>query len=368
MSFGIHLMRMVKMFALALVASFSVWSAPALANRCGLETASGGVASLVYDPFKGSATTISVTNLVLRRVNGAGGEKTMAIDFYLKPQTAAGNGIQATVTSATGAGSAAGIGNQIMFPTTGPFPTPSTATSNVAPPGTIYWNFGGNDPNSDTVTLGLTITIPGNLNIPATTTIAFDIVYACDGTGRGGAFSETGIFPGAMQAQITVLSALQASTVGTSLDFGEIGALTPAQAIAWTTIGTTYIRVQSSGAYQFAIASQNAFRLKHPSGTLGNPSENVNYKLWVFGEKYDIASNPVPGSIAVNKTCMRAGVGSNAEDNIYLTGVLQESGAGKTPSLSGVYSDTLTVTVTPQDIPVIGTTDCKTLGQLRTGP
>ncbi|MCZ8321404.1 MAG: hypothetical protein O9296_07440 [Novosphingobium sp.] len=345
----------LKAVAFGLAAMLAGWSGEALANRCGLETANGGTANLVYDPFKNNATTLTVTNLVLRRINGTGGEKTMDINFYLKAQSAALDGMQVTVVSATGLGTPAGIGNQIFHNFTGPFPTPSVAVNNTAPPGTFYWNFGGNDPNSDTITLGLAFTIPGNLNIPASTTIPLDIIYACDGTGKGGNFTENGTFSGAFQAQITVLSALQASFVGTALDFQDITNVDNLAAPSRNTGTSNHVRVQSSGAYTVSLTSLNGYRLKHPAGSLTVPTERVNYELKFLGTtRNELATTPI------TQNCARAGVGTGAsnEDRLTLVATLREGGVGKTPSPTGPYTDELTVTITPQDILTSYPTDC----------
>jgi hypothetical protein len=167
--------------------------------------------------------------------------------------------------------------------------------------------------------------------------------------------------PNAISFPITVLSALQASFAGTALDFGEVGTVTLAQAPTTTTGTGNYIRVQSSGAYTVTLQSQNAFRLFHPSGG-GTALERIAYSLKFLGQTRNNVTHPATNAISFNQNCARAGVGAAFEDRLYLMATLDEAGQGKTPSLGGNYTDSLTVTITPQDILTTYPTDCNSSG------
>lgn len=363
MMFSTFTQKVLKALAPAtlLVAGFA---SPAMAaGLCGLTTISGGTANVSYDPFGSGQTNITITNLVLSRVNGPGGQKTSALDFYIKGQTAALNGTTIVVNSATGSGTGTGFGANVFYGTNVTAPVPNTS-GNTAVPGTFRWDFSGNNAQSDTLTVNMSITLPANLNLSASNNIPLDIEYACAGTGGGGPFTDTGTKTNAIVVNVTVLSALQASFVGTALDFGEIGTVTNATAASSNTGTGNYVRVQSSGVYTVELRSQNAFRLKHPTGSLANALERVAYKLKAFGTFYNNTSTPTLNGLAFTRTCARAGIGSSNEDRIYLQGTLEEGGSGKTPSLGGNYTDSLTVTITPQDISAVSANDCNAQGAL----
>ena len=104
------------------------------------------------------------------------------------------------------------------------------------------------------------------------------------------------------------------------------------------------------------MQSANAFRLKHPSGTLGTAAENVLYKLRFLGFERDFVSTPGLNATAINQTCARAGVPAAQADILPLLATLQEGGQGKTPSPN--YTDQLTVTITPLIDTATSTNDC----------
>jgi hypothetical protein len=311
-------------------------------GQCGLTTVSGGTANLTYDPFSGNNTTINLTGVTLSRVNGAGGEKTANIEFYVKGTTAAQNGTILIPISATGSGSGGPTGSNIFFGTNQTPPILNINAGSPAP-GVFRWSFTGNNAASDTFTLNLTLQLPANLNINAGSTLPFDIVYSCNGTGGGGPFTDTGTVSNAIVVNVVVLSGLQASYVGTNLDFGEVGNLTTAQVLGapatYTTPSTNYIRVASSGPYSVAITSQNNYKLTFSGGSLGNANQTLNYKALFLGQAPTSAS-PTFTTI----TCVRAGLDA-AAGILPIRATLLEGGQGKTPA--SLYSDTITVTVTP---------------------
>jgi len=312
------------------------------AQQCGLTTVSGGTANLTYDPFNGTTTNITLTGLQLSRVNLGGGQKTANIEFYVKGTTAAQNGTVLIPTSATGSGSGGPTGSNIFFGTNQSPPTLNINAGSPAP-GVFRWAFTGNNAASDVFTLNVTLQLPANLNLNAGTTLPFDVVYSCNGTGGGGPFTDTGTINNAIVVNVVVLSGLQASYVGTNLDFGEVGNLTTAQVLAapatYTTPTTNYIRVASSGPYKVDVASQNNYKLTFSGGSLGNANQTLAYKGLFLGQIRTTAS---PTFTTV--TCVRAGTDA-AAGILPIRATLLEGGQGKTPA--SVYSDTITVTVTP---------------------
>jgi len=329
------------LLALAIAAGLSPGAAFA-AGKCGLTTVSGGTANLTYDPFNNNNTNITLTGVQLARVNGAGGEKTSNLEFYVKGTTAAQNGTVLIPVSATGSGSGGPTGSNIFFGTNQTPPTLNISAGSPAP-GVFRWAFTGNNAASDVFTLNMTLQLPANLNLNAGTTLPFDIVYSCNGTGGGGPFTDTGTVTNAIVVNVTVLSGLQASYVGTNLDFGEVGNLTNAQVLGapatYTTPTTNYIRVASSGPYSVAVTSANNYKLTFPGGSLANPVQTLAYKALFLGQQRTTAS---PTFTTV--TCVRAGTDA-AAGILPIRATLLEGGQGKTPA--GNYSDVITVTVTP---------------------
>ena len=329
------------MLAMAIAAGLSPGAALA-AGKCGLTTVNGGTANLTYDPFSGNNTNINLTGVTLSRVNGPGGEKTANIEFYVKGTTAAQNGTILIPVSASGSGNGGPTGSNIFFGTNQTPPILNINAGSPAP-GVFRWAFSGNNAGSDTFTLNLTLQLPANLNLIAGTTLPFDIVYSCNGTGGGGPFTDTGTVSNAIVVNVTILSGLQASYVGTNLDFGEVGNLTTAQVLGapatYTTPPTNYIRVASSGPYKVAIASANNYKLTFPGGSLANAAQTLAYKALFLGQTPTTAS-PTFNTI----TCVRAGTDA-AAGILPIRATLLEGGQGKTPA--GNYSDTITVTVTP---------------------
>jgi hypothetical protein len=312
------------------------------AGRCGLTTVSGGVASVTYDPFNASTATIQLAGVTLSRVNGAGGEKTANIEFYVKGQTSATNGSQLNPLSAVGSGSGVGFNQNIFFGTN---VTPPILNINAGSPaaGVFRWVFSGNNAGSDTFTLNMTLTLPPNVNISAGNTLPFDVVYSCNGTGGGGPFTDTGTVSNAIVVNVTVLSGLQASYVGTVLDFGEVGDKTTTQVLAapvtYTTPTSNYVRVASSGPFSVSMTSQNGYKLTFPGGNLGNANQTLNYSARFLGQTRS-AGSPTFTTV----TCARAGLDA-AAGILPVTATLLQGGVGKTSA--STYSDTLTVTVTP---------------------
>ena len=345
----------LKAMTLALAAMLLGWSNAALAQAatCGIN-GSSSASPATYDPFSPTGLATTQITLNLTRVNGAGGQKTSVVNFYLRSPNSNANGVQIIPRSAVIVGSVIGFNQNIFYNNPGPVPTVAPTSLNPIPPNNfLKLEFTGNNAASDIVTIVFDVTFPANLNLNASTSLAFDAIFACATTGGGSPTEQTGSIPNAVVFPVTVLSALQASFVGTALDFGEVGAVTLAQAPTTTTGTANYVRVQSSGAYVVTLTSANAYRLKHPTGSLAVATQRINYSLKFLG-----ATRSNLATSTITQQCARAGIGSAFEDKLYLTATLAEAGVGKDPSLSGNYSDILTVTITPQSIATSYPTDC----------
>lgn len=339
------------------------WSSIAQAQTCGF-TATASASGGVYDPFNPQGRTATITLSLIRKDSPTNnGFKTAIVSFYLQSNTAAANGIQIIPTTVAVQGNHAFLPGQDIFYGTNepnkPFMGPPTGSTNpVGANAYLKIEFTGNDAASNPATVTFDVILPANLNINTSTTLPFDAVMRCTTTGGGPQTDQNGTVPNAISFPITVLSALQASFAGTALDFGEVGTVTLAQAPTTTTGTGNYIRVQSSGAYIVTLASQNAYRLKHPTGSLAVPLERIAYSLRFLGQTRTNVSSPTTGVVSITQNCARAGVGAAFEDRLYLMATLGEAGQGKTPSLGGSYQDILTVTITPQDIATTYLTDC----------
>jgi len=355
----------IKLLAAGALAAFLGWGTSAQAATCGI-TGSATAQPAIYDPFNPQAFSSTTITLNLTRINGSGGQKTARVNFFLKGHDTTSDGTQIIPTSIVVVGSATGFGLNIFYNYNAAPPT-LQPTASVTPSGANRFfqiDFTGNNAASDTAQVTFTVNLPAQLNLNTQTSLPFDAVFSCTTTGGGAPTDQTGQITNAVVFPITILSALQASFVGTALDFGEIGTVTNALASGSNTGTGNYVRVQSSGVYTVELKSQNAFRLKHPTGSLANAPERIDYKLKAFGQFYDNASTPALNGVAFTKSCSRAGIGAANEDRIYLQGTLEEGGAGKTPSLGGNYSDILTVTITPQDIGASSPNDCNAQGAL----
>lgn len=337
-------MTMRKLLALALAVLAALPTA-ALAQGCGLETVSQGSATVNYDPFGSNTTSVANGQIVLRRLNLPGGQKTEEINFFVTNLANNSlNGITLTAISAVGGQGSlgAGNGNQIFrdYPANvGNLP----ATIVTAPTGSLYYfKFGGNADSKDQFTFSFNMSIPPNLNIPASATLPLAIVYRCSETGNS---TVTGTREGAIIVNVRVLSALQASYAGTALDFGEVGDVTTAQVLGapatYTTPATNHVRVASSGPYSVALSSPNGYRLTFPGGSVANANQRLAYSVRFMGQTMNTAS---PSFATV--TCARAGVPPAGSANMLpIRATLLEGGQGK--QVSANYGETLVVTITP---------------------
>jgi hypothetical protein len=337
-------MKLMRLFAAtaALIAGALALPAPAEAQvrRC-LVSAVSAPASATYDPFNPTALSINSLSITFTRSNGSGGAKPSTIDMYVQSNNSAANGTQLIPVSVVGAGSATGLNQNIFYNTPGAVPNITVPLGNTPAPGVLRWDYSGNNTDSDVFTVTFNVLLPPNLDLTASTNIVFNIEYGCNGTGGGPQFSERAQAPNAFTLSITVLSALQASYVGSSLAFGEVGDKTTAQVVGapatYSTPSTgNHIRVASSGPYQVTAVSTNGYKLRFAGGTPGNPAQELGYRAHFLGQTL---SSAAPTFTAT--TCARAGLGG---ENLPIRATLLEGGVGKQ---TANYSDTITVTVAP---------------------
>lgn len=308
-----------------LVSIASVLPGHALAATCGVSGATS-VSIGNYNPFSGSGfNQVQVTLNVTRFRSGNG--YTRRVDFYFVQPA----GSPAYAISY--------FGSNVLYT----LPASHSLSLSFPPFGTVFYDFGGrNSPNS--VSIPLVVTIPGNLNLIAGDPIVFDIRYICDGENGMQDVNSPATLTAAMTIKINVLSALQASYAGPALDFGEIGAVTDAQASTHTVTGNA--RVASSGPFTVAMSSANSYRMTYPGGNLGTTTQTIRYSARFLAQT---KSNVAPTFTTV--ACNRTGTGGQ---NLPITVALQEGGTTKVPAPN--YLDTLTVTVTPLAVPYGGST------------
>lgn len=344
-----------KLFTVMFAAIMSVTfqnSASAQSLTCGIVgSASGGTA--YYDPFNPSGLASTSITLNLTRLNGAGGEKTDIVNFYLRSPSPAANGVQIIPRSATIEGSVTGFNNNIFYNTPGPIPSVAPTTVNpVSPNNFLKLEFTGNNAASNIAQVVFDVIFPPNLNLIAGGTLAFDAIFACSTTGGGQPTQQSGQITNAVVFPVVVLSALQASYVGPILDFGEVGnkTTTQVQASPGTYTRAGDIRVASSGAYAISMTSTNNYRLTFPGGNPATPGQSLAYNATLVGiPRTGVSGGPVAGQAAITKTCARAGVGGIL---LPVSVTLTEGGTLKTPAPA--YTDFLNVTVTPQVALVTG--------------
>ena len=343
--------------AASLAAAGTASTALAQASACGV-TGRATVAPAVYDPFNPSGLATTNITMDLTRVNDPGGGDTRIVNFFIRPSTATGtaaDGASVSATSSSGNVSLDGIGLDIFYDFNEPSPTLQPIT--LLPTGSnrfLKIDFTGGNTGSDTAQVNFNVSLPANLNLNASQTLAFDVFYFCNIQGgtnnkdtKAGSFANGIVFP------VTVLSALRTYYAGTALAFGDISTVPPVPLTTIRTNPSNYVFVQSSGAYQVSLSSQNAFKMKRPSAT--GPNEEIRYSLKFLGDTRDNTSTPTPGAVAINHSCIRAGL-ATAGQQLPIQATLQEGGQGKNPGID--YQDILTVTITPLAYTVAGTDDC----------
>lgn len=322
-------------------------AAQAQTTACGV-TGSASASPAVYDPFNPTGLANTNVTVTLRRVNNSGGGDTRIVNFFLRANPAVGAAADGTsIVPISVTGSAAiegGQGMNIFYNYAEPAPTLLPIT--LLPTSSnrfLRIDFTGNNAASDTAQVVFQVSLPANLNLNASQTLAFDATFSCNiqgGTANG--TIGTGTFANAVVFPVTVLSALRTYYAGTALDFGEIGAIPAVPLAPVRTNPANYVFVQSSGAYQVQLSSQNAFKLKKPGAATVN--DEIRYSLKFLGDTRSTATTPVPGATAIDHTCLPAGMATVGQQ-LPIQATLVDGGQNKNPSPT--YSDILTVTVTP---------------------
>ncbi len=330
---------------------------PAHAATCGI-TGSATATPAVYDPFNPTGLPTTNITLNLTRINTSGGGDTREVAFFLRSSQIGANGTQIVPISISGSVSqtfsAPSLGLNIFYNTGTPDPSITPADTVVASSTNriMKINFTGNNAGSDTAQVTFQVTLPSGLDLRAIHNLAFDAYFGCKiQGGKDNGVYQTGSINNAVVFPINVLSALRTYYAGTALDFGEIGSVTT------TSLGTApvrtggstsnnYIAVQSTGAYTVDLTSANGYYVKKAGGTTNN--DQVQYKLYFLGQAL------TPGNTGFTQVSCKPATMTG--EHLAIEGELLEGGQGKNPS--PLYSDTLTVTVTPLIYSATGVSQC----------
>jgi hypothetical protein len=323
-----HLLRAL----LAAAAALASVPAAAQVTSCGVTGQAQAPSTVSYDPFSPNALQQISIPLTLTRF-ASGGAKTQSASFVLvQPVGAPPYQILHN-------------GQNVLYPENN---TQGRPTAGQAA-GQIFYSFGGASAPDQSTPFNLSVTIPANTDLSAGEPIRFDILYVCNGTGGLADVTSPRRLANAVQININVLSALQASYVGPALDFGDVGAKSTAQVASDPGPRTGFVRVASSGPYSVRMTSQNGYRLTFPGGNPAVPEQALRYRATFVGQTRD-AANPA----AIERSCARAGLASSGQ-LLPIQTTLLDGGVGRVAAPN--YQDILTVTVTPLVAPQT-TTSC----------
>jgi spore coat protein U-like protein len=320
----------------ALLVLLMFGATPAFAQNCGVTGSAQASSSITYDPFGPNGLQQITIPLILTRY-AVGGAKTQTANFVLtKPAGTPNyqvlyNGVSVLYTEGA----------------TGGRPSIGAQTA-----GEISYNFGGASAPDQSTPFNLLLTVPAGLDLSAGQPIRFDISYVCNGTGGMKDVTIPTKLISAIQINVNVLSALQASYVGPALDFGEVGLKNDAQAPTDPGPRTGYIRVASSGPYSIELRSEKGFRLSYPGGNPAVANQAIAYQAALLGQ----TRNPTDSS-SIRQVCSRAGLATGSAGQgvrIPVTVTLLQGGQNKLPAPS--YLDNLIVTITPLLDPQSGVT------------
>lgn len=309
---------------------FAAQAVAATSAICGMSGSNGVISLGTYDAFNPAGITNPTVTITFTRFSGTGGKKTQSVNFYFTAPAGSPAYELKDITAGTG---------NLMYIQGQAHPT-LTVTGTDA--GADNLPFGGADDGSETITRTFSVTIPQGADLTAGLDAKFDIVYQCKGTGGYTDQNHDVSLADAVTLHLRVLSALQASYVGSALDFGELGTTTTSQVTAapgtYTKSGN--IRVASTGPYTVSMSSGNSNRYRMTySGGSASPSGagNIGYSVKFLGQTKSPASTTFS-----TVTCSRAGVSGQ---NLPISATLLEGGAAKTAASD--YQDILSITVTP---------------------
>jgi len=272
-----------------------------------------------FNPFSASGLDQTMTLTIHRSLLGA---REGNIVFIRRPGDNRDYDVRLVSDDGTGAG-----GSILYYP---PGPTLST---------------GNNDPGEMDLSFALFGTVrtsqvrfiaPALSDIPAgSINLVLDVKYLCEEL----IGQSSGTTPSGFSLTLNVLSALQASFVGSSLDFTEIGSLSTAQLPAAPDSVkrvTGSLRVASSGPYEVRATSQNGWTMTPNGGAASQANQKIGYEFSLVGR------TARPGNNFAPKICSWATVTGKY---LPVAVTLLEGGVGKSPSPT--YQDTVTVTFTP---------------------
>jgi hypothetical protein len=327
-------------FLVGLTASMAISSQAHAQNAtsCGLSGQATAAGTLRYDPFSPSGLSQVSIPLTLTRFTGGGGKKTQQVYFILEKPVGSPNYQVLFVNTTTGTSSNVvyNVGAHAGLP---------IALQNAS--GQIYYNFGG-AASPDTATFNVLVTVPAGADLSAGGNISFDIVYLCNGTGGLPDVTSPATLPQAVNINVNVLSALQASYAGGVLDFGEVGNVTTinvlANPVTYTRSGN--VNVRSSGPYSVNMTSDNNYKLTYSGGILTNPAQTLTYSASFVGTTRTGVSGNNTAIPAITKTCNKAGLGGIS---LPVSVTLKEGGQGGSPAKlpAPLYNDFLNITVSP---------------------
>ena len=328
--------KILRLASLAGAAALAAVAQPAVAQQtsCGVTGAAQAASTITYDPFGPNGLQQVTIPLVLTRY-ASGGAKTQTVNFVLTKPAGTPN-YQVLYQ-----------GTSVLYTEGQTGARPTIGSKN---PGEINYNFGGASAPDQSTPFNLVVTVPAGLDLSAGQPIRFDILYVCNGTGGMADVNVPTRLTNALQININVLSALQASYVGPALDFGEIGTKTSAQVASDPGPRTGYIRVASTGPYSVEMRSEKGFKLSYPGGSPSVAAQSIGYQAAILGQTRSPANLS-----SVRQVCSRAGLNGTATSQgirIPVTVTLLEGGQGKLVSPS--YQDNLVVTITPLVDPQAG--------------
>ena len=183
----------------------------------------------------------------------------------------------------------------------------------------------------------INVTIPAGANLTSgTNTITFPVQYVCKETPGNNDFGAT--IPNGLVVQFNVPAALQASFAGTAMDFGDITAISNAQASSHIINGQ--INVKSTAPYSVAVTSSSGFVMTPGGAGATDAAQKIGYQFGLLSQSAGGNSSGV-STTWTTKSCQSAGLSGVS---LPVTTTLNEGGSGKA---SGSYKDTVQVTFTP---------------------